>query len=224
MDKLNDALECNSAEERKKKIYIASFSFGTVESMAMWSMYGAPYKQGIRLTIPKRAITKTLKKFEQDPIIYSTETGNIIPKDGKIVLKMMDVAYVHPGSLEYNKKKILRHKTDLVEKAKTDFDLSICLKNEIWLYENETRMILELEKELPGNVEKIAIDFNSAANELEITGSPCISKKELKQSLKKLNEQKIHESFAYCKVYFKDCKDCNKRTDFCKNNKKETRK
>ena len=222
MDKLNDALECRSAEERKKRVYIASFSFGIAESMAMWSMYGAPYQQGARLTIPKRAITGTLKDFAKHPVLYSTETGNEIPFGGSATLKMMDVVYAHSGSLEHRREKLLRKQGNLVSDAKDDPVLAFCMKNEIWLAENETRMILELEEKLPDNIEKVAIDFGHAVDNLEITGSPCLSLAELKQELKNFGKEKIRESVAYNQVYFNGCKSCGRKTPFCRENKKET--
>ena len=220
MDKLNDAMECRAAEDRKKRVYIASFSFGTAESMAMWSMYGAPYKQGVRLTIPKRAITGTLKDFAKKPVLYSTETGHEIPFGGSAALKMMDVVYAHNSSLEHRREKLLKKQGDFVIDAKDDPVLACCIKNEIWLAECETRMVLELEEELPGDEEQVAIDFGCAVDNLEVTGSPCLSSDELKRELKNFGNVKIKESVAYSQVYFKECKDCKKRTVFCKENKK----
>lgn len=220
MDKLNDALECRSAEERKKRVYIASFSFGTAESMAMWSMYGAPYKQGIRLTIPKRAITGTLKDFAKHPVLYSTETGHEISFGGSAALKMMDVVYAHNGSLEHRREKLLKKQGDFVIDAKDDPELAFCIKNEVWLAECETRMILELEEELPGDEDQVAIDFGHAVDNLEVTGSPCLSLGELKKELKNFGKDKIHQSVAFDQVYFKECKDCERRTPFCRRNKK----
>ena len=203
MDKLNDALECRSAEDRKKRVYIASFSFGTAESMAMWSMYGAPYKQGIRLTIPRRAITKTLKNFAKRPVIYSTKTKRPIPVKGGATLKMMDVAYAHPGSLEHNKEKLLENDDKIVANAKNVPQLAFCMKNEVWLAECETRMILELEDLLPGNEEQVAVDFGYAVDNIEVTGSPCLSLGELKKELKNFGKDKIHQSVPFDQVYFK---------------------
>ena len=218
MDKLNDALECAAAEDRKKRVYIVSFSFGAAESMAMWSMYSAPFKKGIRLTIPKRAITRTLNDFVQNKtrIIYSTETGKELPIGETTTLKMMDVVYAHSGSLEHNKEKLLDNQ--IVNNAKQAPELAFCVKNEIWLSENETRMVLELDKELPGDVEKVAIDFDYAVNNLKVTGSPCISSAELEKELRGLGKDKMLQSIAYNQVFFKDCK-CERQTDFCKKNK-----
>ena len=182
MDKLNDALEGNADRARRKRIFIASFSFGIAESMAMWSMYGFPYKQGIRLTIPRRAITRTLKDFSDKPTIYSTTNGIKIPISGKATLKMMDVVYAHPGSLEHNRKKLLNNSEQLIKNMTQNPRLACCVKNEVWLSENETRMILELEQELPDDVEKIAIDFGFAVDNLEVTGSPCLSSAGLKKN------------------------------------------
>lgn len=225
MDKLNDALECKNDPDKKKRTYIASFSFGKAESMAMWAMYAMPGRQGIRLSIPLRAITKTLKNFRKKPLIYSTETDETIIGAEFVALEMIDVAYAHPGSLEHNKEKILSEgEKEKITKLTNAPELAFCIKNEVWLSENEVRMILELKEVLPGDIERIAIDFGPAVDELEVMGSPCISKAELKQQLKKLDGKRIHESFAYNKVYFRGCKDCNKRTDFCKKNKNESGK
>ena len=203
--------------------YVASFSFGKAENMAMWAMYGMPARQGIRLNIPLRAMTGVLKNFRKKPLVYSAKTGEIIPGAEIVELKMVDVVYAHSGSLEHNKEKILNDKEKKkIRKLTTASELAFCIKNEVWLSENETRMILELKKKLPGDIETIAIDFGPAVDELEVTGSPCISEAELKRSLKEIDGQRIHESFAYDNVYFKDCKNCDKRTDFCKRNKKET--
>ena len=195
MDKLNDAMECAAAEDRKKRVYIVSFSFGSAESMAMWSMYGAPFKKGIRLTIPKRAITRTLQDFAKKgpDAVYSTETGERIPIVGTATLKMMDVVYAHRGSLEHNKEKLLDNQDSIVSNAKEAPELAFCVKNEIWISENETRMVLELDKELPGDVKKVAIDFDYAVDSLEITGSPCISSDELENELKSFERDKMHQ-------------------------------
>jgi hypothetical protein len=67
-------------------------------------------------------------------------------------------------------------------------------------------------------VEKIAIDFDYAVDNLEITGSPCISSAELEKELRGLGKDKMLQSIAYNQVFFKDC-NCERQTDFCKKNK-----
>ena len=224
MDKLNDAMECNAAPERKKRVYIASFSFGRPESVAMWYMYGTPSKKGIRLTIPNRAITQTINGFEKNPVIFSTETGKEITTEQIPVLKMIDVVYAHNGSLEHNKEKLLRKQGEFVITAKADPELAFFVKNEIWLSENETRMVLEFEKELPGDLVKVAIDFDYAINNLEITANPCFNQKDIIAELKDFEKDRIHQSCAYNHVYFRECNGCGRKTDFCKKNKKENGK
>ena len=84
-------------------------------------------------------------------------------------------------------------------------------------------IVLELEQELPDDVEKIAIDFGFAVDNLEVTGSPCLSSADLEKRLANFEREKIRQSFAYNQVYFNGCDPdkCIERTPFCKTNRKK---
>lgn len=226
-DTLNDFREGEYAAE-KENVYIASFSFGNVETenIAMWSMYAFPYNKGVRMKINGNTMRAAVNSFNDSPVFFKANTQGGQPEPlsffGQVELSIVDVVYVdEKSSLFYFSKKnsnsgLLQ---DIQEKISKTSILNWCVKDAIWKTENETRLILKLDKSLPNNIKKVAIDFSKALQKLEITCGPCVESSIVKNSIKYQGAIKIVPSKYYNGTYFKSCKreDCNNPTSFCKN-------
>ncbi len=80
---MNDMVEYRNGDPQVwKNIFFASFMAENKESIAMWSMYSQPWKDGVKITIPMPAMKEWLKSIDEilevSPFTYEL-TGNSIP-------------------------------------------------------------------------------------------------------------------------------------------------
>lgn len=215
-DTLNDFYEGNSCP--KDRVYIASFSYRPPENIAMWSMYGVPYPNGIRLEFSRKSMNESINQFEKDKTVYSAEGNNeqIILGDAAPELTIIDVAYAHKNSLEHdrghNKDEILFKKiTKCLENGSM---LCWCIKHDIWLAEREVRLLLQLKKSIPYN--RVAIDFSKALSSFAVTCGPCTNKNEIEELISGNGSVTVKGSAYQGKTYFRSCSGCLRQTEFCK--------
>ncbi len=219
-DTLNDFYEGNSCP--KDRVYITSFSYRPPENIAMWSMYGVPYPNGIRLEFSRKSMNAVINQFEKDRIVYSAEGNNerIILDAVDPILTIIDVAYAHKDTLEHdrghNKNAILFEK--VTKCLENDSMLCWCIKHDIWLAEREVRLLLQLKKSIPYN--KVAIDFSKALSSFAVTCGPCTNKKEIEDLIHENDSVTVKESAYQGKTYFKSCLGCLRQTEFCKKRNK----
>lgn len=217
---MNDILEtkkCNP--ERWKKIYVASFSFGMAENMAMWGIYGDPFHEALRIRFSCYALNKVMDSVSKNANIpkkaeYSPEDKKYkydsIPNMPKYAAKLVDVVYYHGGSLERDRKYIRQKNYPNVRECWHNDAFTGYLKNEAWFYENETRLIIEFESELP-EVKTIAIDFTEGLKTFDVISGPCLSSQHAKEQITSISESKfnIKDSSHYGLVHFrKRCMRC----------------
>ena len=143
-----------------EKTYIGSFSFGESEIMSMWGLYGLPWEDAVRISIPRKYMLEWINGLENVSIWENNNTGDSI-SGAKISLT--DVVYVSGKKSDSNYRlthagrsfpiknqgKFLRFDED---KSMTGY-----VKNYAWQYENEVRIRIEL-PEIYG-AEKIKIDI-----------------------------------------------------------------
>ena len=106
-DKLNDLAECNGMNSaEKQKTYIASFTFGSMESVAMWFLYPRNHKAAVRVKFSQKIMNALQKLLTSTYRAYSTKEDD--PTEYLIEeFYFTDIIYAHDGSLEYNMQKLL---------------------------------------------------------------------------------------------------------------------
>lgn len=212
---MNDIMETKKCSTEKwKRLYIASFSYGSSENMAMWAIYGQPFRDALRLRFSWRKINDIVN-FAKDGIIYKFIADNkkdkYQPINEKFSIKLVDVAYYKKNSLERNKE-ILSGKTcSCIEHCLEKEEFAGYLKNCAWSYENETRIVVEFEKELD-NVATIAIDAHHLFDDMDILVSPCAfadnTENNFADELKKYRLNFSNSAFHGLVHFRQYCKSC----------------
>ena len=224
-DRLNDFNEGGQVKE-KRNVFIVSFSCRTPESIAMWSMYAAPYCEGICLRIDGKSLRAFLKSFNATPLLYpiiGDDKDKPISFSGKAKLFIVEVVYANKNEpldiYIYKNQDSIMHAKKINRNTPPPSEslLNWCIKDRIWEAENEARLVLELDRPF-SDLEKVAIDFSKALQDLRIICGPCVDDSNVRNNLKGQDIIEVLPSKYYNKTFFKSCSKngCN-RTDFCKN-------
>ena len=127
--------------------------------------------------------------------------------------------------MEYNRKFISSKKYPDVSKCYLDDIFTGYLKNQVWSYENEMRIIIEFKHSLP-EIATIAIDFSGALQNISITSSPCNSTDSLKMFFanEKFPLSKKYPNIDIKDSYHKGFLHFRKRCDACTYNEDERKR
>ncbi len=158
---MNDGLEFSSPQMDSSKIYFASFSIENGENIGMWSMYGQPWENGVKISIPKKLFIEWADQIKRvyhvDPVTFDINTENAYGEN-EFKSSVSRVAYVE-WNAEGNITQIR-----CGEKAKNtklgDVDSQILtgfIKDIAWSYEKEIRLRVDMSHETTDT--KVAIDI-----------------------------------------------------------------
>ena len=165
----------NDTNEKRDGFYVASFSFGSEEEVSMWTNYGVPKREAIRIKFPMKAMTRWTRENTIDRItIYVPVKGEYCQfraldvKPTKIYFA--DVAYyagnepLHGTSrdaVHYSGKKCSFQEEKWREHIQRTND-SLLFKKRGWAYEREVRLIVQFDDAARmQNYTQIAIPFDS---------------------------------------------------------------
>ena len=164
----------NDAEETKPGVYLASFSYGKEEEVAMWTNYGVPKREAVRIRFPLAAMTRWAKENTPDKItIYVRENENALFRalDVKPAeIYFADVAYYGRNDpSEKVKRDTVRYKGENFwfdeERWRDDIrkrNASLLFKKRGWAYEREVRLIVRFDDiALTDRYKRIALPFDS---------------------------------------------------------------
>ena len=172
---LGAAFNMNDENDKKcgKRVYFTSFSFGPPENISMWTNYGIPNEEAVRITIPSGVMSDWVEDFNAGRIeVYGVGSdGALKPLTSEACLRMVDVAY-------WSKKEVGRNKRDPNEGLffydGDKFRLTDCadvdkfmaqqpylFKEFGWNYEKETRLVLEFEEDLADLYKRVAVTFDN---------------------------------------------------------------
>lgn len=167
--KTNDGTEVGRINRRT---YMMSFSFSTEENIAMWSVYGAHFRDAIRLTFSHGSIMEWLSDVARGEIAFYGASS-----DGRKKLKPLKVkpSCVELRDVSYNSKKgcclsyrnrlftLIDEVGNVVKTFDTNPRLGTYVKTWPWFYEQEVRIVVEFAEELKDDngcrFERIAADF-----------------------------------------------------------------
>ena len=169
-----------------KRIYFTSFSFGPPENISMWTNYGIPNEEAVRIKIPENGMLSWIKDFEDGKIrVYGVDSDDSLkPISAKAHLKMVDVAY-------WSKKEVGRNAEDPNEgiffydydkyrlKAGTDVNQLMekwpyLFKEFGWNYERETRLVLEFDEDMADRYKRVAVPFDDPFHIIDVSFSDLV--------------------------------------------------
>lgn len=221
---LNDLNEMKFRHEEKNLTYVASFSTLRSESVAMWALYGVPVKKGIRIRFPKKTIEKLLHIARgEDKTNFAYEVTNpkrIGKRKKRVRVKeayFTDVVYKGNNSLTWHNNCVVG-KTQQSQMLEDPMLLGQ-IKDDLWRYENEVRLIVKLESGAKKYPPKIAIPLQRLLKNMSVVLGPCFDNSvetELIKQIKDVEKVKFQESVCTRKIRFpkyhpcKGCKCCNK--------------
>ena len=181
--------------EKWNKTYIGSFAFGSSENMAMWGLYGLPWEDAVRISIPKEEMLCWLKSISSVCLWDKEVKGSVIPSK----LSLTDIVYVGgaKGSCDLklthsDKSASTSHHPQLHELDKSA-EMTGYIKNYAWHYENEVRIRVELPKDT--GYEKICLNIpQETIDAIQVTTGPYFRWKDDEQYQELCEQDSINES------------------------------
>ncbi len=145
----NDIIDRDNLCNDGKIRFVKSFTYSKSENIAMWMLYSDPSEEGFMLTFTKSIIKDLITKTNEINISRDDTFVLNIPK-GKFRIEMIDVIYVGDD----NKNLILKKSIYGLKNASiNDFPFDIqngkldyYAKLYGWAYENECRLVIEIDK------------------------------------------------------------------------------
>ena len=178
---LSAAVTMNDRDDKKcgNGVYFASFSFGLAENVSMWTNYGIPNKDSVRVKFHTPEVWEWVATFRKGQIkVYGVcPDGSLEPLSAKPILRMVDVAYWSPDK-QWNKRNDPndgifihdRNKFRLIDCESVDNFMGkdpYMFKEAGWNYESETRLVLIFKKDLADKYQRVAIPFDEPFNTLD---------------------------------------------------------
>jgi len=213
-ENMNDLLEFNSGDLlRWRNILFSSFMGESDESIAMWSMYGQPWRRGVKISIPTKLVHNWLKNtkcLNEISVKDYSPTGNTI-KIEKGALKMIAVSYSNFQDVESENAQVLSWSNQNNRKYRINSgnigELTGYVKNKAWDYEKEHRMMLAQDDVF----ERGSIDIPDDVIEgLILTHSPLFEGNFLDELSKAVElEVNVKESLFFNKLNIRtNCERC----------------
>lgn len=207
----NDMLEYDYGNKGLwESIYSFSMMAYDTENIGMWSMYAQPWKDGVRISIPKQDVYRWI--YEDEGIIYSVNNNgrrsedykpiitDVLPRvNGKRLYRLISVAYSDYRSIKaqsgQNHKCGTQSNTTIKLTPIGDEEylgeLTGYIKDLAWEYEQEVRIFADV-RFTNKQESKIAIRIpNYIIDKLIITAGPLL--KDLRISLREVINDTLEE-------------------------------
>lgn len=195
---INDQQEALMKGSRNEwnKTYIGSFSFGNAENMAMWGLYGLPWQDAVRISIPQNKMNSWINNITQVDLF---ENGHTYDYHGDFDISLNDIIYVNGESgsnalqLTHRQKSITVSDTYPLYGIDTTPKMTGFIKNYAWQYENEVRLRIHLANDT--GYDRISVPIaDDVINSITVTTGPCFKWKDdlLYRSL--VNKCRVSES------------------------------
>ena len=208
---MNDLDEISRYDpERWKRMYVASFSASTHESLAMWAMYGSLPREAVRVQFRQQDVCAAVDKARADGYVVEVKTGCVIG-DNRFNIKsieLIDVVYRRKNSLALRATTV---RDEFFRKESFERRLNIlagCIKDYAWEYEYEVRILVELADDISSNMlpAKVALPAEAMMENLKVMTGPCCDEGLVSEKVKGVGKS---PSLLYGKVKVKSlCKHC----------------
>ncbi len=177
---INDQHEyrAKGSAELWDKTYLGSFAYGDSENMAMWGLYGLPWEEAVRISIPKKAMKKWIEGVSD---VFSAEiiNGNLRTEHLRISFqaKLSDIVYIDEkqnsasSKLYWNSEMLALNNRVLLKGIDLEPQMTGFIKNDAWKYENEVRVHIQLRRKT--GKERLAIRLtDEVISSMTITAGP----------------------------------------------------
>jgi len=218
---MNDWLEIKKGSpEEWQRIYVASFSYGNDENMAMWGIYGEPLADALRIKFRCKSLRDCIAKLSINSIegiglSQVQDDGSYTPLNAEFLIELTDVAYLsHSNTYNtlYWSNEVMRESQQkyLKDLYRTP-SFAGCLKNVAWRYEREVRILVKVKNRMT-DVKKIAIDIGDALDDVEVLCGPCLKQGHLKSELSNIYKNRTSESESLGQIYMQNkCAKCESK-------------
>lgn len=176
---MNDQLEYqNGTPDIWENLFFSCFMMEEDESIGMWGMYAQPWREGVKISIPKDALKRWVKETKE-LIEISQETkqptGRVISDTDAFKIWMSAVAYSNFDGLNLKgDEEILRcggQENKILKKVPHQPELTGYIKDMAWSYEREVRVKTQFDNS--AGFERVAIRMPDYIIEsMVITPSP----------------------------------------------------
>ncbi len=201
---MNDGLEFKCESFDCTNLFFTSFSLENSENMGMWSMYGQPWNQGVRISIPRKNFIKWIDSISEVKLV---DKGNKSMLTG-FKPSISRVAYVESsedGSI--NNIKCGEAKPNKNIKNIDSPLLAGYVKDSAWSYEKEIRLRVDLDKSVNDAGERVAVKIpDEIFEEMIITTGPRFPENYDLSDIKKNHE--IRKSIYAGKLNYVYCDKC----------------
>jgi hypothetical protein len=167
LTEMNDLQEYKNVK-KSDRTYLACFSFGEHENMAMWKMYGGEECESVRVSFSCKDV---LRCIEKNKIEVLDGEGGVIKGVEVDDWSFHDVAYVYGKALIWNYKVIGSSRCKTLSAPFRIKTLQSFIKDYGWASENEVRIIIRLKKCIP-SLKRIFIDFHKAIENMTVLTGP----------------------------------------------------
>lgn len=206
---MNDGLEFSSPKMDCTKIYFASFSIESSENIGMWSMYGQPWEDGIKISIPKKLFMTWVEKIK---LVYHVDSAtNDISLSAPLTETEFKPSISRVAYVEWNssgKVTLIRCGENAKNDKLKDVDSPIftgLIKDAAWSYEKEIRLRVDLNNVSSDKKVAIAIP-DEILKSIVITTGPRFNKAISKTDLPGVSD--IRESIFKGKLNYVYCDRC----------------
>ena len=209
--KINDQHEAlmKGSWEEWNKIYIGSFAFGSSEIMAMWGLYGLPWRDAVRLCIPGDKMIQWLDSIKH---IELFDDGQIIDYKDDFEIGLNDIVYVGgkkgatPLTLTHYGRSITVSDRFPLYGIDTAKEMTGYIKNYAWQYENEVRLRIRLTHD--AGYERISVNVpDDVIDSITVTTGPCFMWKNDELYCRLIDNNRITESGFKNLVKYKELCD-----------------
>lgn len=227
VSRMNDLLEpLNIPTKKWGNIYIASFSFSSHESVALWSLYGNPLNKAIRIQFTQSSIQRAINNIndkKQCSNIDNSETYKI--KN----INLVDITYLNEkaDSIRWNRALLSYIKCPEINNISKHAEMAGFVKNIAWEYETEVRIIVELAAKHKNPPKQIKIDATPLWKSAKILCGPYLEKEKFINDMNSFyknhpdaitldfkKHNTVENSFLLNKLVLKTkCEHCNKKED-----------
>ena len=172
---MNDLREYKNVEDANRT-YIACFSFGKIENMAMWKMYGGDNNESVRVSFDNKKIVQCVKRLKKEKIFYSdSESKESIGANQIESITFHDIAYAYGKALMWNHKIVGMSRCKGLKEPFKVKELQGYVKDFGWASENEVRIMVKLKKCDP-KWKRIFADFSGVVDTMEVLSGPVDDK------------------------------------------------
>ena len=215
---MNDGLELSHASDNLwDKIFFSSFMIEPKESIAMWSMYAQPWKEGVMIRIP---VEKFKNWINNSPIISSANKDSKKANDDNITsdtsISFHAVAYTNADSKgNYEAEKIICgwESNSNLSNVTNSVELIGYIKDSAWSYENEYRIRADITSDRRYEAISISIP-DDIIDSFEIVAGPRFKGvlfEEIQKKIKyRMDMNHIKESIFTGKLKKVNCDSCKR--------------